>query len=479
MKILFVNPPKVNGLSVIREDRCEITERVTTLPPYSILQMAAILRKQSYNIDLIDANGANISYKDLQKKMESISFDILIFRFTPTTFREDIKVATLAKSISKNIFTVGLCWTLKIFAKKIINDVDTIDFYVKGDYITTIPELVNAINNGEDLRKVPGIVYRKDNDIIETCDAHTDFNYDDLPIPAYDLLPSLNNYFVNTRYGTPYTIIYSSKGCPYKCIYCTVSETKWMARSAENILKEIRYLKKKYNLKSLTFFDETFTYDRDRVIDICHKLIDEKLDIFWYCNTRSNKIDLELLKLMKNAGCRGMSLGIESGSQKILNNARKGITVEQHGRAISNAKLAGIKTYCSFIFGLPGENKSTINETIKFIRKNLPNGGQFNVVVPYPGTKLFDIAIEKGWISPEIDWTKLFQHNSIMRTDDLSIEELDNARQMAYKSLYFNPRWILMNFLWVLKYPNDLILATKFYLKSIENYMLHDMEHSH
>ena len=146
MKVLLVNPPKVEGLGVIREDRCEITDQVTTLPPYSLLQMAALLREKSHEVSLIDANGTNLSYEKLTQKMSNLSFDALIFRFTPTTFREDMHVAKISKSISKDIVTIGLCWTLKSFARKIINDINELDFYITGDYITTVPNLINSIN---------------------------------------------------------------------------------------------------------------------------------------------------------------------------------------------------------------------------------------------------------------------------------------------------------------------------------------------
>jgi len=479
MKVLLVNPPKIDGLSVIREDRCEITERVTTLPPYSLLQMAAILRNKGHSVNLIDANGKNISVNELKLKMKSVDFDAIIFRFTPTTFKNDMVVARIAKSISQDIKTIGLCWTLKPFAEKIIEDVKELDFYIVGDYIVSAPQLIDAINNGYNLDGVSGIVYKNGSRVLRTKTNEVEYDLDKLPIPAYDLLGNLDSYYVNTKYGRPYTIIYSSAGCPYKCIYCTVAETKWKARSAESIIKEIRYLKKKFNLKFLTFFDETFTYNRERVVEICNRLIDEKIDVTWYCNTRSNKVDLELLKLMRKSGCKGMSLGIESGSQKILNNAKKGTTVKQNEKAITWAKKARIKTYCSFMFGLPGETWDTVQETIEFVKRTLPNGAQFNVTVPYPGTKLFEQAVEKGWVSNDIDWTKLYQHMSTMRTESLTPKDLEKARKIAYRSLYFNPKWVLMNLTWLLKEPSDTPLAVKYYLKSLKNYIVYGMEHAH
>ncbi len=464
---------------VIREDRCEIAERESLLPPYNLAQIAAVLRKKNHEVNLIDANCLDFNMNDIKKIIDKKEYDICVFRFTPTTLNEDMSVANLVKQIDKSTLVIGVCWTLKSFALSVIKKTNNLDIYIIDEPLLTIPAIIDALEQKKPLKDVKGIVFKNGKEIIKTDRQSDEFDYDKVPMPAYDLLPSLNNYYVRTKHGSPYTIIQTSKGCPFGCIYCTVSRTKWNPRSADTVFNEIKYLKEVHGIRTISFFDETFTFDRKRVIDICERIIDNNLSIRWYCNTRSNIVDLELFKIMKLAGCRGVSFGIESGSQKILNNAKKGTTVEQNEKAIANAKTAGIKTYCSFMFGLPGENKQTVQQTIEFVKRTLPNGAQFNVVVPYPGTKLFDLAVKKGWITSEIDWTKLYQHISAMRTDEMSTEELENARKIAYKSLYFNPNWILMNTGWVFRNPADLILATKFYFKSMKNYILYGMEHAH
>lgn len=480
MNVLFINPPRSDGLCVIREDRCEITERESILPPYSLAQIAALLRTKGHEVDLIDANCLNLTIDDIKTIiLNKREINVVIFRFTPTTLKDDMKVASLVKQIDSNIFTVAMCWTLRSFAVDVLKAIDDLDIYVVDEPLVSIPNIVDSLKEGNDLSQVPGIVFKFHNEIIKTAVSSSIFNYDNIPMPAYDLLPSLNNYYVRTKHGSPYTTIHTSKGCPYGCIYCTVAGTKWNPRSARKVFEEIKYLYENHGIKTISFFDETFTHDRNRVVEICNRIIDEKINIKWYCNTRSNKVDFELLKLMKFAGCEGMSFGIESGSQNLLNNSKKGTTIEQNYKAIKLAKKAGIKTYCSFMFGLPGENWTTVSETINFVKRALPNGAQFNVVVPYPGTKLLDIAIEAKWVSKDIDWTKLYQHISTMRTDDLSTEDLEAARKKAYRSLYFNPKWIFMNAIWVLKRPNDLPLAVKYYFKSLRNYVVYGMEHSH
>lgn len=480
LKILLINPPRLNGIPVIREERCEITERTSVLPPYSLLQMAAILIHNGHQVNLIDANGQNISYDELNNRLQSIdNYDALIFRFTPTTFDSDIKIAEISKKHYPKAITIGICWTLRTMPESVLHNCAHLDIYALHECETVVPKLISAINQSEDLSTVKGIAYRNGTQIKVNEAAEPLSNWDNLPLPAYDLLPTLKNYYINTRHGSPFTIIYASKGCPYSCIYCTERNTKLKNRSAENILKELRYLKRKFNIKTVSFFDETFTLDRERATAIAKGIKEENLKITWYCNTRVNLVNKELLKTMYDGGCRGISFGIESGCQQILDNAKKGVTVQQAAEAIELAKKAGLKTYCSFVIGLPGENWDTIKETIEFVKKTLPNGAQFNVAVPYPGTELYTIALTKGWIDRKLDWHSMYQHAATMRTDDLSPAELEKARKMAYRAVYFNTNWVLQNVWHTVKHPEDFYLATGYVAKIANNYLLHKMEHAH
>ena len=164
----------------------------------------------------------------------------------------------------------------------------------------------------------------------------------------------------------------------------------------------------------------------------------------------------------------------------MLKKASEAITSNKQAEdAIRMAKKAGIKTYISCMFGLPGETWDTVQETIDFVKRTLPNGAQFNVTVPYPGTELYEMAIDQGLIPRDLDWTQLFQHKSILRTDEMSTDDLERARKMAYRSLYFNPGWILSNMLFLLKQPGDIPLAVRYYIKSLTNFLLYKMEHAH
>jgi radical SAM superfamily enzyme YgiQ (UPF0313 family) len=477
MRILLLNPPRYEGIPVIREERCEITERYSILEPYSLLQIGSIIRNSGHEVELVDANGLDLDYQDIAKVIGEKRFDMVFFRFTPTTFDWDMKTAEVSKKNKPDSITVGICWTLGDLAHSVMSDAKSLDIFVRHEYEVVMPRLVSAIEKG-DLSRVDGIAYRNEREITVNGDAEPISDFDSLPLPAYDLLPSLKPYFINTPHGSPFTIMYTSKGCPFKCIYCTVAQTKWKVRSAKRVLEELRYLKNNYDIRTVSFFDETFTLKRDRVIDIAESIRDEKLDIVWYCNTRVHLVDEDLLRVMKEGGCRGISFGIESGSQKILNDACKGTTVEDAKKAVKLTKKEGIKAYCSFILGLPGEDWSTVKQTLDFVKETLPTGAQFNVAVPYPDTVLYEIALERGWIE-EADWRRFYQDEAIMRTDALSTEDLNRARDKAYRTLYFNPRWIFQNIRFVLRNTEDFPLATRYWFKIMNNYVVHRMKHAH
>ncbi|NJD54148.1 MAG: radical SAM protein [Candidatus Methanoperedens sp.] len=467
MKVLLVNPPRFKKMSVIREERCEIIEKNSVLPPYSLLQIASLLRSQGHKVDLIDANGENIEYPAFEKMLSENDYEAVIIKFIPSTFDCDMKVASISKKYS-DAPTIGICWTLGSFARNVLDEAKDLDIYIRHEYEVVAPDLINRLAAGPELSEVAGIAYRFDGEIKVNRDADPINNYDDIPIPAYDLLKSFDLYYADTKHGQPFTIMYTSKGCPNSCIYCTMAKTKWKARSARSVLEELRYLKQNYNIKTIMFFDEVFTMDKKRVETIARTMVSERLNIKWYCNSRVDLIDMDLLQKMKQAGCTAVSMGIESGSQKIIGGANKRISVEESAKAIQMVKDAGIKAYCSFIFGLPGENRTTVKETIDFIKRTLPTGGEFNVATPYPGTKLYEIALEKGWITEQTDFRTLHQNKSIMRTEELTSEEINKAREMAHQAIFLNPRWWIQNIGYVIKNPDDFNLASRYAIGALK-----------
>ena len=264
MNILIINPPRVNGLCVIREDRCEITERESVFPPYSLAQLAAVLREQGHNVDLIDANCLDLSYDEIKNLIfEHKKLNAVIFRFTPTTYKEDLQVCKIAKMSDSHIFTIGICWTLRNYAEQVLEKCNYLDFYAIDEPLICIPQILDFLDRHENLTQVSGIVYRNEKRIIRSQIKCINFDYDSIPMPAYDLLPSLDKYYLRGSKG-----LRTLPSIPAKVVHLVVSTVQFraqngMLRSAKTVFAEIKYLCNNHHVKTISFFDETFTFDRE------------------------------------------------------------------------------------------------------------------------------------------------------------------------------------------------------------------------
>jgi anaerobic magnesium-protoporphyrin IX monomethyl ester cyclase len=479
IRVLFINPPRFNNLPVIREDRCELINRYLINPPYSLIQLAAIVKEKGIKADVIDANCQNLTYKSVSEKINEFDPAIIIFRFTPATIEFDMRTADVAREINSKIITAGICWSLKSFADKIIREYSNLDVYITGGYGTyeeSCLSLIESVRENKSFNLVPGICYMENDNIFSTSPAKQDFNSDP-PIPSYDLLPHLKNYYISPKHSRhcPFTIMYTSSGCPYHCNYCTTRASVYQQRSIDNIVREILYLWEKYRIRCIFFMDEIFTYYKKYTIDLCNAISDLNIKLVWYTSTRVDKVDSELLYVMKKAGCKCISYGIESGNQEILDNIQKGITIGQAVEAVKLTKKAGMDVHLSFIIGLPGETRDTVSDTIRFVKKAKPVMAQFNTAVPFPDTPLYDIAVQNGWMKEMEDYKILCHQKAPMRNKDMTREEILRARKMAYKKLYFNPSWIFSQF----KNLKEFSLILSYYIKCLKMFIYHKMEYSH
>jgi len=191
--------------------------------------------------------------------------------------------------------------------------------------------------------------------------------------------------------GKKFATIITSRGCPFSCIFCSSSQLFgkiWRARSPENVIKEIKLLKNKYGVREIEFLDDTFTLNKKRAERICELLIQQNISISWSCSSRVDTINQSLIEKLKKAGCHTIYVGVESGSQEILNIIGKGVTLTQIEKAVNLIKKVNLNSFGSFILGIPGETVKTIKKTINFAKRLSPSFVQFSICTPYPGTKL-------------------------------------------------------------------------------------------
>ncbi|GAG09913.1 unnamed protein product, partial [marine sediment metagenome] len=246
-----------------------------------------------------------------------------------------------------------------------------IDVVVKGEGENTFIELLQALEYKRPLSKILGISYRKDGKTVSTPERSTNVDLDSLPFLAYHLLP-WQRYKPHPPHGRalPFTAMITSRGCPYRCSYCSkpIFGNKFRGQSPERVVEEIAYYKDNFGVKEIAFYDDVFTLNKKRAHAIADEIIKRGLKICWTCETRVNLVDKELLRHIKQSGCYAIAYGIESASQEILDALNKDITFEQVEEAVGIAQEVGLQIIGYFMIGSPGESPETIAKTIQFAR---------------------------------------------------------------------------------------------------------------
>ncbi len=409
--------------------------------PFGIAYLASFLEKNNFSVKILDLAVKKMSEGEILESIKQIKPKKI--GVTCMSVHAGF-IKSLTKKIKENfdiqIILGGIHPTA--LPKKSLKNFPDVDILVIGEGELTILELMRKRN----LDKIRGIAYRKGNKIKINKPREFIKDLDILPFPARHLLPDIKNYRMGFDWEgrTPAATIFSSRGCPFNCIYCA-SKVMWKQRvrfrSAENVLKEIDYLVKKYKIKEVLFYDDHFVLNKPRLKEICMGLIKRKYDLTWCCLSRVESLDLKTARLMKKAGCHMISFGVESGSQKILDNMEKRVKVESIINAFETCRKSGINTKASFIFGAPGEDYQTIKETREIIKKILPDYIWIFIMTPMPGTKLYELHEESGIASEEWSMYDQTTYNKFYGTK-LGYKELRKAIAETYKGYYLSPKYI-------------------------------------
>lgn len=239
----------------------------------------------------------------------------------------------------------------------------------------------------------------------------------------------------------------TSRGCPYSCTFCLWPQSmyghKQRFRSIDNVMAEIRHLILRYGIREINVDDGTFTTDRKRVIEFCRRLRKESGDLVWTCNGRVDNLDHEMLSEMKKSGCKMIRLGVESGSQDVLDKIKKGLTLKQIEDGIRLVKEHGIQALGGFMFGFPHDSRETVEQTIRFARRLSPDQVQFSISMCYPGTSLYEYSKENNLLIAESFKEFDMTYGPVVKTLDMEREELGHILSRAYREFYFRPRFVL------------------------------------
>lgn len=433
-KVMLMVPPLPDGV---------LKESVCSSPPLNVTYLAAVLEKAEFDIKVLDCPPLEIDYKRLREEIVAYHPSLVGITSLTQTFPSAIKAAQTVKQACPEALVVLGGPHATFTDTETLSSFPCVDVIVRGEGEHTFLELAEHMRKYGKINKVAGITFRKNGKILRTPNMPFIENLDELPFPAYHLLP-LEKY---GSLGRKFFLLLSSRGCPFQCSFCTMrlmDGEKLRARSPKNVVDEIEYIKE-YGADAFSFCDETFTLDKQRAYKVCEEIKRRKLNIPWDCQTRVDQVSKEILTKMKEAGCQLVGFGAESGSQKILDIMQKGTTVEENEKAIKLAKEVGLPVAASFMLGYPGETYETIKQTFEFIHKTKPDIVYLCLATPFPGTDFYNLLKEKGWRLCE-DWTKYDVVTPVFENPSINTESILEMRKSFYDKWYSIP-YILRNIL--------------------------------
>jgi radical SAM superfamily enzyme YgiQ (UPF0313 family) len=405
--------------------------------PISLGYIAAYLEKYNIPVKIIDQLAGDNVYKEL----EDFKPDIVGITATTVVIRDAYKVANFCRS--KGVFTV-----------------------MGGVHASVLPEealrYCDRVVVGEGEFAMLDIVQGKISSPIVSAGYIN--NIDEIPIPARHLMNM--DYYLRTKDNISGTHLYfvpprtrvaailTSRGCPYRCIFCYNSYRRSPVRfhSPERVISEIELLIDKYKIQALFFFDDELLANKRRLSDICGMMKRNKIDLMWGCQARADAVDLATLRMVKEAGCRQINFGFESGSQRILDILKgETITVEENTQAIEMCRKVGILSWGTFIIGNPTETLNDIELTRRFIRTSRLNAAMIHVTTPYPGTKLWEYCSERKLIPQNIDWSDFTTAKvSVLACETLSNIEIDKLRiKILFRDIILTGKFDWFGFLWI------------------------------
>lgn len=462
-KILLVDPPWY------------IFQRIKTdSVSLGLMYIATVLKERGhdclvYNGDfatysLTGHEGVTVDYKNYINEIAHktshvwVDFSNLLEEFKPDyvgismltpKYGSAIEVAKIVRNYSPDItvFVGGIHPTLQ--PAETLKE-SSFDIAVVGEGEETVVELIKVLESNESLSSVKGIYYKENGMISQNPPRQLMEDIDVIPFPDFTLLHRFEEYspdYLNR--------ILTSRGCPFKCVYCASNKLwtrKVRFRAPEKVFEEIKYRYTKFGIRFFKFNDDTFTLNRQRLEKLCGLIIKDKIKIKWMCDTRSDKLNEDILKIMKKAGCRQVNIGVESGSEKILNFIQKGESLETTRNAFLLAKKLKVNTLAYFMMGFPSETKEDVQQSIKTMREIKPDSVCWSLFTPYPGTEIYNHLVENGLLAESPDWSCFFHHSPDMNfSKNISNREwleliklvdtaiLDYHRKVAIEKIMRNP----------------------------------------
>ena len=452
MRILLIIPPSLdNKLNKLNNGK-HIKRGL--LPPLGVGYIAAVLLQYGHEVNITDSQVLNYTIDQTLNEVAAFKPDVAGISFMTPQEDNAYELIRELKNNFKNLpIIVGGSHTT-CFPRETMERCRDIDILVTGEGEYIMLDIVRCLQKEIPLSEIKGIYYRDNNgEIIETPKDERVIDLETLPFPARHLYP-LNSYMPEPfeNKNLPSTNIIVSRGCSYaKCIFCYRSgilKRKYRIQSVQKTLEEIKYLIKEFGIKELIFYDDDLGANKEWLVKFCNLLTKEKISISWSFRARPNTINYEILRQAKEAGCFSISFGFESGNQDLLDNIRKGITLEQSRQAAFLANAIGLEVVGTFMLGLPGETPQKAEQTIKFAIELDCTYAAFIPTHPFLGTSLYEQCLKEGKVvmpayGKNKCQTRYIPSVTYIPTGYRNKEEVEAKIKEAYRRFYLRPKYFL------------------------------------
>lgn len=435
------------------EDYGPMRKAAGTYFPFGLGYISSYVKKHGYAVSFFDPNVQDTSAKDIVEFVRRENPVLVGISFmTPQFYVAKEFTDAIKQKISKVSIVLGGAHP-SVMPNETLEEIPSADYVVFGEGEETTLELLDLLTKRNcSPADIPGLVWRHNDKVVINKPREPLGDLDTLAYPDRDLIDqSLYHHQSFLSYSKRTQTIHTSRGCPGRCVYCASGHklrARVRMRSIENMMGEIDLLKERYNMDYLLIKDDNFTLNKKRTKEFCKVLKKRHPGLRWHCMCRVDTVDYDTLAMMKDVGLNDIFLGIESGNDEILKKAGKHVTTAMARKAVESAYKLGIKTYGAFILGLPGDNRETIQQTIDFACSLPLTMAGFSILIPYPGTKVFDDyylykAGDKLNYRTFIASTGVHYVKEYTGLEGISVEDLPSYISKAQRSFYLRPRQIL------------------------------------
>jgi anaerobic magnesium-protoporphyrin IX monomethyl ester cyclase len=414
----------------------------TMIPPLGLAYVAAALEKAGFQVEILDNYQLNKSLDFVKLEIKRLAPKIVGITCSSLTYQRCVETAKAVKEVLPSCKVVVGGWHPSYMPDSMLQHPE-IDYVVMGEGEHAMVELTTLITKGDDdgtIATIPGVACIYKGKTIKNAPKFIG-DLDQVPFPAWHLLPMhIYDRKIDYLSARPIDVVNVIRGCPYDCAYCEIKKlwgSKWRAFSPHRVVEEIDYLVKNYGSKGIYFIDDNFTIQKRHTVEICHLLKKCKLDIEWACDTRVDLISRDLLREMKDAGCRTIFFGIQSGSSRILKKLNTHITTEQVVQAFKLCREEGIQIACSFMLGIPGETVNDMEVTFRFAKKLDPDWCTFYVFIACPDSNLYEEVLQRGLYDRKEDFL------AYVKTEDFNYELVVEIQQRFQKGFNTSPKRLL------------------------------------